>query len=188
MNYLIAPARRENLIADISGFQCDNLYQQGFDPTLYTDKIEETGSNEAFRSGVYALNVLGLIYQHEKQQLAELNAYSRQNGMHRDADATELLSWVQKNEHLTLPAFVRKLLLQHIINRHIEVAMRKMRNRNENTLKFILEDNILKPVATVQPVWTGPRIKSVHQYLVDLKLVENDKLTDLGKTLLKERL
>ncbi len=164
------------------------LYQQGFHPTSFTDKIEETGSSEAFRSGVYALNVLGLIYQHEKQQLVKLNAYSRQHGMHRDADATELLSWMQKNENLTLPAFVRKLVLQHIINRHIEVAMRKMRNRNENTLKFILEDNILKPVATVQPVWTGPRIKSVHQYLVDLKLVENDELTALGKELLNERL
>jgi hypothetical protein len=139
------------------------------------------------KGAVHALKTLALIYQHDKHQISELNAYARKHGMYRNGDVTEFLSWIEKNECLSLTAFIRKLLLQHVLNRHIEVAMRKMRNRDENTLKFILEDNILKPVAIVEPVWTSPRIDSLHQFLVDLKLVERNSLSDLGRQLLAEK-
>jgi len=175
-------------IANIS-FQkfSEDLYQQGFNPTFYTDEINLTGKRPPFEVTVDALKILALIYQHDKHHIGELQVYSRTHGMYRNGDVTELLLWIQKNEHQNLSTFVRKLLLQHIINRHIEVAMRKMRNRNENTLKFILEDNILKPVDIAVPVWTSPRINSIHQFLVDLKLVKDNALTDLGRQLLTEK-
>lgn len=164
------------------------LYQIGFTPGFYTDEISRTGEEAPFEGCVHALKALAIIYHHDKHQIAELQAYARKHGMYRSGDATELLSWIQKNEHHDLSTFIKKLLLQHIISRHIEVAMRKMRNRDENTLKFILEDNILRPMYIVGPVWTSPRINSLHQFLVDLKLVEGVMLTDLGSKLLMEKL
>lgn len=164
-----------------------DLYQQGFVPALLTNEIEQTDKDTPFEGAAHALKVLALIYQHDKHQTSELNAYARRHGMFRNGDVTEFLSWIKKNEQLSLPIFIQKLLLQHILNRHIEVAMRKLRNRNENTLKFILEDNIVKPVAIAKPVWTSPRIDSLHQFLVDLKLVEENNLTDLGRQLLTEK-
>ncbi len=165
-----------------------DLYQQGFDPTFHTNKIGQTGNDAPFEGVAHALKVLALIYQHDKNKIAELNTYSHKHGMYRNGDVTELLSWIQRNEKQKLSDVIRKLLLQHIINRHIEVAMRKMRNRNENTLKFILEDNILKPLAITEPVWTSPRIISLHQFLVDLKTVKGNNLTDLGKQVMAEKL
>ncbi len=179
----------ENKHADLSFQEFSQIiYNQCFDPAFHTDEIARISVEEPFEGAAHALKVLAMIYQHDKEQIKELNAYSRQHGMYRNGDVTELLSWIQKNEHHSLSTFIRKLMLQSIINRHIEVAMRKMRNRNENTLKFILEDNILKPVAISVPVWTSPRIDSLHQFLVDLKLVEDQALTSLGKQLLREKL
>lgn len=165
-----------------------DLYQKGFNPVFHTDQIRQTEYEAPFEGTVHALKALALIYQHDKHQIEKLQVYSRKHGMYRNGDVTELLSWIQKNEYQDLSTFIRKLLLQHIINRHIEVAMRKIRNRNENTLKFILENNILKWVDEALPVWTSPRINSLHQFLVDLKLAEDNVLTDLGRQVLEERL
>jgi len=176
------------LILTFASFS-EDLYKSGFTPSQHTAAIDQTGENKPHDGAVYALHVLAQIYWHDKTKISGLNAYARKHGMYRDGDVTELLAWVQKNENLPIPEFFRKLLLQHVLNRHIEVAMRKMRNRNENTLKFTLEDNILRIAdKIVKAVWTGPRLDSLHQFLVDLKLVENNSLTALGKEMLKEHL
>ncbi|ERP31751.1 hypothetical protein [Chitinivibrio alkaliphilus] len=167
----------------------ENLYTTGFTPSQYTDNIKHTNEDKPYNGIAYALHVLAQIYWHDKTEISKLNTYVRKHGMCRDGDVTELLKWVEKNENLPIPQFFRKLLLQHVINRHIEVAMRKMRNRNENTIKFTLEDNILSITGkTMEPVWTGPRLKSLHQFLVDLKLVRNNTLLPLGENLLREHL
>jgi hypothetical protein len=178
----------EGNLAEVSfGTFSKNLYQEAFEPVSISATITEVGRDACFDGVANALKVLGLIYQHNKDHISQLNAYARNHGMYRDGDVTEFLSWTEKNERLPLPGYIRKLLLQHVINRHIEVAMRKMRNRNENTLKFILEDNSFKHVDTSEPVWTSPRIVSLHQFLVDLKLVEGSDLTDLGRQLLADK-
>lgn len=178
---------RNNAIINFKEFSKE-LYQIGFTPGFYTDEISQTSEDAPFEGYAHALKALALIYHHDKHRISDLQAYARKHGMYRSGDVTELLLWIQKNEHQDLHTFIKKLLLQHIISRHIEVAMRKMRNRNENTLKFILEDNIVRPMYIVEPVWTSPRIHSLHQFLVDLKLVEHNALTDLGRKLLEEKL
>ena len=167
----------------------DRQYLQEFTPGVLTDEIHQTRENEHFNGVKNAILVLALIYSHDKKQITNLHAYSRMNNMYRSDDVVDLLAWIKKNEDLVLISFIKKLLKRHIINRHIEVAMRKMRNRNENTLKFLFEDNLLKPIAIVEPLWTGPRLDSMHRFLVDLKLVnEKDELTQLGSRILKDKL
>jgi hypothetical protein len=166
----------------------ESIYNQGFDPARYTDIIDSIDEDNVYVAVVHALYTLAQIYKHDNHQIPQLNGYARKHGMYREGDVTELLSWIQKNETLSMTEFFRKLLLQNVLNRHIEVAMRKMRNRNENTLKFIIEDNLLKPVDIASPVWTSPRLDSLHQFLVDLKLVDNNALSPLGKELIRDKM
>jgi len=167
------------------------IYSDGFNPSLYSDYIEKKEEDDnAYDGAVRALHILALIYEHDRNSISELNRYAHKYGMYRDGDVTELLIWINKYEDLEITEFIHRLLLQHVINRHIEVAMRKLRNRNENTLKFVIEDNVMVPYGIIRPVWTGPRLRSLHQFLVDLSLIEkeNDVLTELGKRILKEKL
>jgi hypothetical protein len=179
------------LANDISNYSFDifsnQLYQKRFDPLFHITQINNIKKEKSFLAVTHALILLGLIYTHDKDQITTLNTYARKHGMYRDGEVTDLFSWIQKNEQQNLHNFLHKLLLQHIINRHIEVAMRKMRNRNENTLKFILEDNYIKPLDSVEPVWTTPRIDSLHQFLLDLKIIQNNSLSDIGNQLLLEK-
>jgi hypothetical protein len=164
-------------------------FDREFSPGLLTEEIRQTRKHEHFKAVKNALIVLAMIYYHDKEQITKLHSYSRKNRMYRSGDGIELLEWINKNRKIPLKEFIKKLLVQNVMNRHIEVAMRKMRNRNENTLKFLLEDNLLKPVSIVEPVWTGPRINSLHHFLVDLKLVnENSELTKSGTEILKDKL
>ncbi|MBF0558675.1 MAG: hypothetical protein HQL08_07840 [Nitrospirae bacterium] len=167
----------------------EKLYGEGFQPSIHTDAIQDTKPDTAFKSVAHAMCVLGLIFHHDKLQIEQLRVYSRTHVMNRDGDVVQLLEWIETNKKLDLSAFIERLLLQNVINRHVEVAMRKMRNRNENTIKFTFEDNMLRSVGIAGPVWTGPRIASLHHFLVDLKLVDSEKKpTAVGRQVLKEKL
>jgi hypothetical protein len=166
----------------------EKLYQKEFQPSKHTKTIKNNGQDVAFKSVAHAMCIIGLMFQHEKECFERLRSNSRKHGMNRDGDVVQLLEWIDEHKKKNISDFMELLLHQKIINRHIEVAMRKMRHRNENTLKFQFEDNMLKPVGIVEPGWTGPRISSLHQFLVDLKLVDNTKkVTALGEKVLKEK-
>jgi len=167
----------------------EKLYREGFHPSTHTDAINQIKPAAIFEGVAHAMCVLGMLYHHDKMQIDALRVYSRNHVMNRDGDVVQLLEWIESHKKLSVSAFIERLLLQNVINRHLEVAMRKMRNRNENTLKFIFEDNMLRSVGVVEPVWTGPRIASLNHFLVDLKLVDRDKkLTVLGQKVLAEKL
>ena len=56
----------------------------------------------------------------------------------------------------------------------------------KNTLKFSYEDNLLKHVETMYPVWTTPRIYAMYSFFEDLGYVtEENKITAIGKQLIK---
>lgn len=166
----------------------ENLSRKNIFLKSLTEEIKNTREGQPFNGVTMALQILALIFKHDHEQTLKFKSYAKSHNMYRDGEVTDLFEWVEKFQDYNLTEFIEKLLLRHIINRHIEVAMRKMRNRNENSLKFTLEDNILKLVNIVEPVWTSPRIDSMHQFLMDLKLVEGLKLTKLGGQILAENL
>lgn len=169
-----------------------DLYESDFQPWLHADVIQKAvqknSHGAALECAARAVCILGLIFQHDIQRMENLRTYASSYNMSRDGDVLQLLEWMRKCKALPLPDFLARLLLQQIVNRHIEVSMRKMQGRNENTLKFQFEDNMLRRIDIAGPVWTGPRLSSLHQFLVDLKLVDNgQKLTGLGEQIAMEK-
>jgi len=55
----------------------------------------------------------------------------------------------------------------------------------KNTLKFSYEDNFLKHIETMSPVWTTPRIYAMYNFFEDLGYVtKENKISQIGKQLI----
>jgi len=55
----------------------------------------------------------------------------------------------------------------------------------KNTLKFSYEDNNIKHIETIRPVWTTPRIYAMYRFFEDLGYIDsNGKLNSIGHELI----
>lgn len=150
------------------------ICQSGFEPFNDIATILDDYKKSPAIASAKALMSLAKMYLHIESQFKTLTEYSRLYRMDREGDCLLFYTWVRRHQNLSAKEFIKKLFLHKIINRHLEVAMRKIRNRNENTLKFIFEDNQLKLVNTFPPVFTTPRIPSLHLFLEDIGFIEQD--------------
>lgn len=82
------------------------------------------------------------------------------------------------------------ILKKYIVEKHIKVALTKLRYQNKGTFKFILEDGRLHWIDSIEPTYTNPRLASALQCLQDLKLVQLDpcEITPSGKLILQDLL
>lgn len=163
------------------------IFQTGQEPFSDIEAIPEDAKSSPALASAKALIALIKIHLGIEDEFKELTDYSRFYRMDREGDCLSFYLWMRKHQDLSVAEFLKKLFLQKIINRHLEVAMRKMRNRNENTLKFIFEDNQIKLVSPFPPVFTTPRIPSLHFFLEDIGFLEQDNsiLTVDGKKVLE---
>lgn len=163
------------------------ICQSGHEPFGEVAAIQENTKTFPARASASALVALAKMHLGIQDEFKKLTDYSRLYRMYREGDSLSFYLWMQKHQGLSIEEFLKKLFLQKIINRHLEVATRKMRNRNENTLKFIFEDNQLKLVNTFPPVFTTPRIPSLRFFLEDIGFLEQDSdfLTADGKKVLE---
>lgn len=126
------------------------------------------------------------LYRSHAPMRPQIRRYSQAHNMARDGDVVENFKLIEDYRDKMLETFVEKLILHNVIQRHIYVAMRKMRTHQQNTLKFIYDNNYLYHLETVKPMWSTPRLPSLHQILEDLKLIdENKQLTEYGINFLK---
>jgi hypothetical protein len=72
-----------------------------------------------------------------------------------------------------------------IINDHISTAYRKMGNGESNLLKFIIEDGVIGHIQTMQPKFTNPRTRTLHNFLSDLSYINENGLTEKGNNFLE---
>lgn len=126
------------------------------------------------------------IYKQNENEFEKLYSFAALHGMERDGDCINGLRYFSKKLDEPISDVVDKFILKNIINRHLEVAYRKMGSGTKNTLKFSYEDNLLKHVETMYPVWTTPRIYAMYSFFEDLGYVnEENKITAIGKQLIK---
>jgi len=155
----------------------ESVHEADDAPFDHVGRIRREGKTKVGTAAARAFVALAHMYAHSAPLFDDLTNYSRSYRMDREGDCLSFFSWMRKHQDLSTRGFLRKLILEKIINRHLEVAMRKMRNRNENTLKFIFEDNRLSLVNTIAPVFTTPRIPSLHFFLEDIGFLEEDSRT-----------
>ena len=111
------------------------------------------------------------LYFENKGILNDLMAFAQLHNIEREGDCISGLKRLEKYFKYDIKEFMTRYIQNEIINRHILVAYHKMGTGVKNTLKFSYEDNYLAHIETIEPVWTTPRIYSLHMILEDLGLI-----------------
>jgi len=134
-----------------------------------------------------AFNLFLIIHQVTKPYSDKIQYFEGNNGIDvQNGRITEHLNlYINNNLALNYSKYIEKSL-RKLLNDHIATAYRKMGNGETSLLKFIIEDNVITHVQTMEPRFTTPRIKTIHNFLCDLKFLDNkgSSLTDEGKNLL----
>jgi hypothetical protein len=95
-------------------------------------------------------------------------------------------TYIEKSGELDFKGFIKKTI-HTLINEHIAVAYKKMGDGEKNLLKFLIEDNYLVHIETMEPNFTSPRLKTLYNFTRDLDLVDlENQLTDEGEVLLQQ--
>lgn len=183
------------VLSSVFGMQAQHLVRQETEAfSLTLDECEAliaagTG-RELFEEavGLMAMGLLALFnlyrehYRHASETLREM---AQRMGLMRDGNFLEVLDELHGSE-LTLSEYVRFFIHCRIVQRHQYVAMRKMGNGTQNTLKFIMEEGRIRHLVTVEPRYTSPRLGALTNILSDLSIIDDTgRLTAVGKTVLQ---
>jgi len=165
--------------------ECRGLELTEIDLAMAIDgAIESNNIYAAIEKGVVL--VLKVFVRNEKH-LKSVVEFSKEHQMARERDFADLLMFFQREMESDFLSTFKLLVKRNIINRHLQVAARKMSGGLRNTLKFGFDEGRLFHIQTVAPQWTSPRTETLYQFLVDLKWLTGDgSLTPLGNELLQE--
>lgn len=103
-------------------------------------------------------------------EFENLNYLTTQNGIISDFLKNYMINYLESDFRNYLERIVKM-----IINDHIATAYRKMGRGESNLLKFVIEDGLIGHIQTMQPKHTNPRIRTLHNFLVDLYFITQDR-------------
>lgn len=145
--------------------------------------INESRTTERIANSIFL--ILCLVHRN-KEYTEILKTYGGNNFIEKDGDGTTFCMKFEKYFDYTAKDFLKEFLLTHIIYRHQFVAFRKMGNGIQSTQLFLIEDARIRRLLNFEPSLTGPRIRRLLGFLHDLGILQNQKLTAEGKSILKE--
>lgn len=180
---VLAITGERNELADV----LSKMKEQGTQSDVFFDDIQEDlQSGETDQAIANAIDGLLWLYSENKDQLNHLKEYAVQFDLHtKNGNALQVFSnQIESSMQDYFGDFVYKVI-QNVLNSHSVIAYKKMGAGEKNLLKFIIEDNILVHVETIEPNRTSPRLKTLHNFISDLHLVDKDgMLTEKGEDLL----
>lgn len=154
--------------------------------------IEELGAhvkgNDVFESIAKSICGLLALYKENSSKLEDLKYYAYNHQVHdKRGNSIEIFqNYIEANLHLPLDQFIRNLV-HTLMNEHISIAYYKMGNGEKNLLKFLIEDNYLVHIETMSPNFTNPRLRTLFNFMVDLRVISRDgTILERGKELLEE--
>lgn len=145
--------------------------------------INKTKLTERIANSVFM--ILCLVYQNNKYTDI-LKTYGGNNEIEKDGDGITFCWKFQKYLDYNVKDFLKEFLLTHIIYRHQFVAFKKMGNGIQSTQLFIIEEGKIRRLLNFEPSLTGPRIGRLLGFFHDLGILQNQKLTAKGKSIIKE--
>lgn len=192
----------ENLLSALHAFSAGRLTGEsktseatdiiGLSAADFSESALETGITDAISKGeAYSSMTHGLllalkVYQRVNADIDSLSAFALEHGMAREGDISDLVAFLKHHQATNLREMVAILLRRNIVNRHIEESVRKMGGGIRNTLKFTNEGGRLFHIQTVGPQRTQPRLGSLNQFLIDLKMLSGEgRLTPYGTSILE---
>lgn len=83
-----------------------------------------------------------------------------------------LLTFLRERDDLPIEMTIGELVQRWVIERHLAVALRKLRHQGKETFHFELLDGELRRRRNTGPVFTNPRLSTSIRFLLDLGLLE----------------
>lgn len=171
----------------------DNVVYEGEYPYIGEEQLLEHINDALKLQNVKFLSALGvellMLLSNNNKQLNALKELSTKYNMTRGLDCIEGLTFWEIHQNISIKQFLEKWLLRFIVNRHLEVAYRKMGNGSKQTHKFTIEDNKFRFKDLIELNWTSPRLGVLHSILMDLGYMDNSEtggLTQKGSKLLNQ--
>lgn len=146
-----------------------NVAVSGKEEHLLAENIHSRDAISSIGSAILLLRKLMATNQNHLTRLEYLakryNIFSTSGFIHSIKEITDL----QRED---LQSFVFKFLKKHIVLRHQWVAISKM-YETVSTEKFIREDQMIRYVNEIDFGYSGPRVMTMINFLVDLGLLDD---------------
>ncbi len=178
----------ENKILDNKDISIQTLLdkiENSFDSNGLIEAIE---ANSNCNKTAYALIAILTVYNENKEEFVQLDQYIENYEIAKDGEPTKYFN-TEFKERLdsSIHDFLYDYLFTRIIYRHQYVAFRKIGGGSRSSQKFIIEDLKIRYINNFDASFTGPRINTLLNYLMDLSVInENKQLTSRGKQLLSK--
>lgn len=145
--------------------------------------INESRTTERIANSIF---LIFCLVHRNKKYTGILKTYGRNNFIEKDGDGITFCMKFEKYFDYTVKNFLKEFLLTHIIYRHQFVAFRKMGNGIQSTQLFLIEEARIRRLLNFEPSLTAPRIGRLLGFLHDIGILDNQKLTAEGESILKE--
>ena len=100
-------------------------------------------------------------------------------------DALDAFDGLEKQMGNTVEMFVKQYITENIIYRHYSESMRKFSQNSIPTQKLTIENGCVRGLSMYEATHSSPRINTLRNFLTDLGLVEEYKITNKGIEILK---
>lgn len=133
-----------------------------------------------------ALQLLAVVYQRAQagREIVDRHLGNRDPAIIRSIH-TEA-AFLESRLTQPLEDTLHELLERRVIQRHLWVALRKLRYQKDYTYLLEVEEGQVRQRALSAPVFTNPRFKSALKFLRDIGLTDDTALTPLGERCLEE--
>jgi hypothetical protein len=174
---------RENITSVIQDIANENL------PELLkeVETLTKSKTNTDLVIGK-AFKLLFVTYKNAQENIEEIKEFENLNYINlQNGNVSEFITKYTENFlSCDLNSYVSEII-KLILNNHMSTAYRKMGNGESNLLKFTIEDNLIMHIQTMQPNHTNPRLNTLRNFLIDLKIIDiKTNLTPVGQEVLAE--
>jgi len=134
---------------------------------------------------VHGLLLIMQLYKHNAPQLAALEEFGTRPELYRDGNFWKYAKVLQTRREMPLTDFIGDFLHRQILSRHEYVAIRKLGNGLQSTLKFAIEDGFIQLLENILPMFSGPRLNVLLNMSRELHLVDGEgQLTPKGLSII----
>lgn len=139
--------------------------------------IAENGSGpERLTNAIRLVATLDARWEGTSDAVARVFGPATELGARFSGSIVHLLRFVRERDGEPVTQLVADLVQRWVIERHLSVALRKLRNQGKETFHFELIDGQLRRRRMAGPVFTNPRLSTSLRFLADLHLVNKTGL------------
>lgn len=159
--------------------------------SLSKKMFEESNDNSSGKAMSIALGLIVLMMgkHHSEKCIKDMYGASGIMGEYfHEFNPLIILKTLSRMSNEACDKVLSMVLKKYVIEKHIRVALTKLRYQNKGTFKFILEDGRLHWIDSIVPTYTNPRLSSALHCLQDLKLITTNpcEITRSGKLMLQD--